>query len=86
MKKVLLFHFESCPFCRFARRWVREAMEEEPALQAVEIELIDEQLCPGIARQYDYWYVPTFYVDGEKMHEGVCTKQKVVEILRKALT
>ncbi len=86
MKKVLLFHFESCPFCRFARRWVQEAMEEDPALRAVEIELIDEQLCPGIARQYDYWYVPSFYVDGQKLHEGACTKKKVVDILHKALS
>ena len=86
MKKVLLFHFESCPFCRYARRWMREALEEDPALQAVEIEMIDEQLCPDIANRYDYWFVPTFYVDGKKAHEGACTKTKVVEILKQALT
>jgi len=85
MKKVLLFHFESCPFCRYARRWVEEALTEDSDLQALDIELIDEQLCPGIASQYDYWYVPCFYVEGQKMHEGVCTKKKVAKILRQAL-
>lgn len=84
MKKVVLFHFEGCPFCRFARRWVREAREENPALEAVEIEMIDEQLHPAVARQYDYYYVPCFYVDGKKVHEGACTKGKVVRILESA--
>ncbi|MFH1512765.1 MAG: glutathione S-transferase N-terminal domain-containing protein [Bacillota bacterium] len=82
MKKVVLFHFESCPFCRVARRWIGEAQTENPALQAVEIELIDERQHPAIARQYDYWLVPTFYVDGNKVHEGVCTKHTVLEILQ----
>ena len=84
MKKVLLFHFESCPFCQYARRWVDQALEENPALRALEIELIDERLCPAVARQYDYWLVPTFYVDGCKVHEGVCTKEKVCKILEMA--
>jgi glutaredoxin len=84
MKKVVLFHFESCPFCQYARRWIQEAQEENPALQAVDIEMIDEQLHPAVAWQYDYWYVPTFYVDGKKVHEGVCTKKKVIRILESA--
>ena len=84
MKKVLLFHFESCPFCRYARRWIAQVQEENPALRAVEIEMIDEQLHPALARQYDYWFVPTFYVDGNKVHEGVCTKEKVKRILESA--
>jgi glutaredoxin len=85
MKKVVLFHFESCPFCRYARRWIEEARAENPALRAVEIELIDERLQPGIAWRYDYWYVPTFYVDGKKVHEGACTKDKVKRILESCL-
>lgn len=84
MKKIILFHFESCPFCRFARRWVREALDENPALQTVEIEMIDEQRNPAVANRYDYWYVPCFYVDGKKVHEGACTKRKVVKILESA--
>ena len=60
------------------------ACEENPALRAVEIEMIDEQLHPAVAAQYDYWLVPTFYIDGKKVHEGVCTKKKVIRILEEA--
>jgi glutaredoxin len=84
MKKILLFHFESCPYCKQARRWIEEARAENPALRAVEIEMIDELRNPKIAWQYDYWYVPTFYVDGCKAHEGACSKEKVKQILETA--
>ena len=46
--------------------------------------MIDELLDPGTADRYDYWYVPTFYVDGNKLHEGACSKEKVRQILEKA--
>jgi hypothetical protein len=26
---------------------------------------------PDIADQYDYYYVPTYYLDGIKFHEGI---------------
>lgn len=85
MKKVILFHFQSCPYCREARNWLDELAREQPELSCVEVERIDENLCPQIARQYDYWFVPTFYVDGIKMHEGACDKKTVERVLRSAL-
>ena len=85
MKKVILFHFQSCPYCRAARNWLDELAREDPALACVEVERIDENLCPDIARRYDYWYVPTFYVDGVKVHEGACDKRTVERVLRSAL-
>lgn len=85
MKKVILFHFQSCPYCRDARNWIDELMREDPALAQVEVERIDENLCPDIARQYDYWYVPTFYVNGVKAHEGACDKKTVARVLHSAL-
>ena len=84
MKKVILFHFESCPYCRAARRWVQEVREGNDALKALEIEMIDELVHANIARQYDYWLVPTFYINEKKVHEGVCTKEKVLRILESA--
>ena len=85
MKKILLFHFASCPYCAEVRRWIAQAQAENPALQALDIEMIDELLHPVIAWKYDYWYVPTFYVDGKKVHEGACTREKVKQILDMAM-
>lgn len=85
MKKVLMFRFEGCPYCRAAEDWIQEVTRECPELSAVEIERVDEKKHPDIADQYDYWYVPTFYMDGKKVHEGACSKAIVERVLRGAL-
>jgi len=86
MKKILMFHFASCPYCRAAMNYLQELTEENPEFATVEIEKIDEKIHPEIADKYDYWYVPTFYVDGQKVHEGACTKKIVENVLRASLS
>lgn len=85
MKKLTVFHFASCPYCREALRWVDELQQEHPELQAVEVERIDEKLEPERIKGYQYWFVPTFYLGQEKLHEGAASKQIVENILRRAL-
>ena len=80
-----MFHFDSCPFCKQARDWLKEIQAEDPELAAVPVEMIDEKRDPARAEQYDYWYVPTFYVDGKKLHEGAATREIVEQVLRAAL-
>ena len=38
-----------------------------------------------IATKYDYWYVPAFYVNERKVHEGVPTMEAVENALKTAL-
>lgn len=85
MKKVLMFHLSTCPYCHAALAWIKELKEEHPELQKVDIQMIEELEQPEIAEQYDYYYVPTLYVDGVKVHEGAATKEKMHEALKKAL-
>ena len=66
MKPVKLFYQERCPFCKKALRYIEELKAEYPEFQPIEIEMIEETQHPDIADQYDYYYVPTFYVDGVK--------------------
>ena len=68
MKPVKLFYQERCPFCKKALRYIEELKAEYPEFQPIEIEMIEETQHPDIADQYDYYYVPTFYVDGVKVH------------------
>lgn len=86
MKKLTMFHFEGCPYCAQAWKWVNELRKEEPSLSDVEIERIDEKKHPAIAECYDYYYVPTFYLEGKKLHEGAATKEKIERVLRAAHT
>ena len=85
MQKITLFHQEYCPYCREARRWMNELQNENPAYQSIEIELIDERKEPDVADTFDYYYVPTYYVGGEKVHEGAANREKIRNVFEKAL-
>ena len=56
-----------------------------PELAAVEIEMIEESEQPDVADRYDYYYVPTFYVGGRKVHEGGIYPDEVEAVLREAV-
>ena len=52
---------------------------------AVPIRRVDESVETALADSLDYYYVPTFYVDGVKRMEGVPSKEKVRAVLDAAL-
>lgn len=85
MKSMKLFYQERCPFCKKAFRYIDELRAEHPELRDIHIDTIEEEQHPDIAEQYDYYYVPTFYIDGKKAHEGGIFKEEVEALLRKAL-
>ena len=47
--------------------------------------MIEESEEPEVADRYDYYYVPTFYVGDEKVHEGGIYPEEVEQVLRRAL-
>lgn len=71
MKTVTLFYLESCPYCRNAKRALRELLAETPAFAAVPIEWVEESREPARADAYDYYYVPTAFIGGDKLFEAV---------------
>ena len=84
MKKILMFTMESCPYCKEARKYMEELFDKYPEYKELDIEIIDEVEHPDIADQYDYYYVPTYYLDGEKFHEGIPNREMVAELFKKA--
>jgi glutaredoxin len=85
VREILYFHFESCPYCQQANRWLEDLLAENPRYQAIPITRVDERKDPVLADQYDYYYVPTFYVGGRKVHEGAASREKVEAVLEQAL-
>lgn len=81
---VKLFYLKTCPFCKKALRYIDEAKAAHPELVDVAIEMIEESEQPDVADQFDYYYVPTFYVNGVKVHEGGIYPDEVERILRQA--
>ncbi|MDR3253258.1 MAG: thioredoxin family protein [Tannerella sp.] len=84
MKPIKLFYLRQCPFCKKAFAYIDELKKQE-AYKNIEIETIEESEQPEIADTYDYYYVPTFYIEGEKVHEGGIFPNEVEEIFKKAL-
>ena len=85
MKNVKLFYLKNCPFCMKAIGYIDALKAQHPELADVEIEMIEESEQADVANAFDYYYVPTFYVDGGKEHEGGIYPEEVEKILRKAL-
>ena len=85
MQKITMFTMKSCPYCQAALRWMDELLRENAAYKALEIEKIDELVYPDIADRYDYYYVPTYYVGGVKLHEGAASLEKIRKVFDAAL-
>jgi hypothetical protein len=64
---------------------MEELKEENPKYGDIPLKIIDEGKEPDIASQYDYYYVPSYYIKEEKLHEGVATKDIVRQVFDKSL-
>lgn len=84
MKPIKLFYQPRCPFCKRAFQYIDE-LKKRPEYKDIAIECIDETEHPDIADRYDYYYVPTFYVGDEKVHEGGIFPDEVEPIFKAAL-
>ncbi len=84
MKTITMFYQRRCPFCKKAFAYMDELLQQEP-YKGLQIEKNEETEQPELADQYDYYYVPTFYIDGEKVHEGGIFRDEVKALFDKAL-
>jgi len=84
MKQLTLFYFDGCPHCRNALKWQEELFESHPEYRAVPLRMIDERKEPEIAESYDYYFVPTYFLDDLKLCEGFTEKHYVEEAFKRA--
>lgn len=85
MKKITLFKLKYCPYCVQAIKYMDDLIASNPAYATLDIEIVDEGEERKRAAQFDYYYVPTFYLGAVKVHEGAVTRQQVQTILTQAL-
>ena len=85
MKNITVFVTDWCPHCKKAIKWLDEVKEENPRYKDIKVEIIDEEKKPEIAKQYDYYYVPTYYVADSKVFEGGTTKDIVIKAFEEAI-
>ncbi len=77
-----VFILENCPHCIRMREYLNELLKEEK-YRNIEIEMIDESKNVALANSYDYYYVPTFFFNDEKIFEGSMTYEDVRTTLDK---
>lgn len=68
--ELTFFYKPGCPYCRRAEALLTELVRENPAYGSVAIERVDENANALRARQYDYWYVPCFFLGHKKLYEA----------------
>lgn len=85
MKHVKMMYLKSCPYCKQAFAMVDQLKQLHKEYQDIEIETIEENDEPEKTKGLDYWYVPTYFVEGEKLLEGIPTKAKIEAVLKAAL-
>ncbi|MEF9863831.1 MAG: thioredoxin family protein [Christensenellaceae bacterium] len=84
-KKIKMFMMSTCPYCKQAFCMMEELKQKYSAYQEIEMEVIDENKEPAKTDGYEYWYVPTFFVDDKKIHEGVPTMEKIQAVFEAAV-
>ena len=72
MKKITMLKIEGCPYCANAFRAIDEIKAANDSYSASEIEIIDENTQPELAKNFaqGYYYVPSMFVDGKKIYEA----------------
>ena len=85
MKPVTMFITSWCPYCKQAYSMMEKLKNDNPEYATIEVKIIDEELHPEIAKQYDYYYVPTYFVNKVKVHEGVPSIEIIRNVFDEAL-
>ena len=84
MKDITVLITDWCLHCKRAINWIDEVKQENPKYKEIKVEIIDEEKTPEIAKQYDYYYVPTYFVGKRKAFEGGTTKEIVRKVFEEA--
>ena len=85
MQTLTFFYLKNCPFCRQADRIIAELKASDPKYAAVPIEKVEEEQNPEVAEQYDYYYVPCFFLGKKKLFEGVPSEEEIRKVLDTAV-
>jgi len=69
--ELKFFFKQGCPYCKCANEVIAELFSEHPEYAKLPLERIDEENPPDLhGKKYDYWYVPTFFLNDKKMYEA----------------
>ncbi len=85
MKELTMFYLETCPYCNRARQYMKELCDENAEYASIPVKMVEERQQKALADSYDYYYVPCYYIGGDKIAEGGIDKEGVRAVFDKAL-
>lgn len=69
-KEILLFSRDDCGYCAKAHKAIAELKAENPAYGTLSLREVEETREPEFIEKFDYYAVPTLYLDGVKKFEA----------------
>ena len=69
-KEILLFSRDDCGYCAKAHKAIAELKAENPAYVTLSLREVEETREPEFIEKFDYYAVPTLYLDGVKKFEA----------------
>lgn len=69
-KEILLFSRDDCGYCAKAHKAIAELKAENPAYGTLSLREVEETREPEFIGKFDYYAVPTLYLDGVKKFEA----------------
>ncbi|MDD3171531.1 MAG: thioredoxin family protein [Bacilli bacterium] len=85
MKELTYFYLKYCPYCLKAEKLMEEVIKDNPEFSKIKINKIEENTNKEVANSYDYYYVPCFWIEKNKIHEGPVSKKELIDIFLQAL-
>ncbi len=85
MKELTYFYLANCPFCKKAEKIMEELIQENEEYKQIDIDFVEERREAKRANEYDYFYVPCFFIENEKIFEGAVTKEDVKKVFDRVL-
>lgn len=85
MSEILMFKMKGCPHCKLALKYQEELLAEHPAWREIPLRTVDEREEKEFADAHDYFQVPTYYVNGAKVHEGHAEREDVEAVFLTAM-
>lgn len=69
-KEILLFSRDDCGYCAKAHKAIAELKAENPTYGTLSLREVEETREPEFIEKFDYYAVPTLYLDGVKKFEA----------------
>lgn len=80
MNELYYFKLRNCPYCIRVNGYLEELLNEEN-YKSIRIRHIDESKERELANSYNYYLVPSFFLNNEKLFEGIMNKEDVRKVL-----